>query len=998
MLRLRSTLPFTLLAAAALLHPFSASGAESDAASIEFFEKKIRPALIEHCYKCHSAKSEKIKGKLRVDNRNALQRGGETGPGIVPGDPEKSLIIEAIVYKNPDLQMPPDNKLPDEMIQDFIAWVKKGAVWPNEKETHAVVEEKKLDYDKLRKEHWAFQPLKETPPPAVKNAAWPQSPIDNYIAAALEAKNLQPGQRADKRRLLRRVSFDLTGLPPTPEQIDSFINDESPNAFEKVVDRLLASPHFGERWGRHWLDLARYAESAGGGRIVPLNNAWRYREYVINAFNKDKPYDRFIREQLAGDLLPATDFNERGENIVATGFLAIGPKNLDTQDKDLLRMDVVDEQIDTIGKVMLGMTIGCARCHDHKFDPITTREYYALAGIFRSTKTLTPGNVSGVVQSGLPLDAEMEQKIKEHDKIVAALEQKLHSLRVDVKANAAGKEKPKVDVAAPPATVVATAPAPPPTGKAADAEKKATDPASLPGIVLDDSQANIIGSWIKSTYMGRYVGEGYIHDNNKQKGEMIVSFAPTFAAGGLYEVRVSYTSTHTRADNVPVIVQYADGEKTVTVNQRIPPPIDNLYVSIGTFPFSAGNDGSVTISNTGTNGHVIVDSVQFISVDPASADTGKAVAVKPAADKPVAGTDPVPAKPATVVRTDDQEKAMLDKLEKEITELKKKAPVGPVALAVKDEEQTGDYNVCIRGDVHRLGQPVQRGFLALAPFPSQAVTSKQSGRIELADWITDPRNPLTSRVMVNRVWHHLFGAGLVRSTDNFGLTGETPSHPELLDYLARQFVAKNWSIKQLVRSIVLSSTYQVSGAARADAAKVDPDNRLLARYNRRRLDVEALRDAMLANSGQLDLTPPTASLLRLNYEKPKANRRTVYMPIERETIDSMLEVFDFADPNLVVGVRNTSILATQALFFMNSPFAVEQSREAAKRLVAEAPAGTARIQRAYARALGRPPSAEELKLAENFLANANGNSPEATAAWAQFYQALFACVDFRFID
>jgi len=973
----------------------STFAADFTPADHDFFEKKIRPALVQHCYSCHSAKSEKIKGKLRVDGRAVLQNGGETGPALVPGNPEKSLLIEAIVYKNQDLQMPPESKLPDSVIQDMIAWVKKGAYWPDEKETQAVVAEKKIDYDALKREHWAFKPINKGPAPKTRQAA--ENPVDQFVLAKLEEKGLKQGAPASKHSLLRRVSFDLTGLPPTPEQIDAFVNDTAPDAFKKVVDALLASPRFGERWGRHWLDVARYAESAGGGRIVALNNAWRYREYVINAFNADKPYDQFLREQIAGDLMPTTDFARRGENVIATGFLAIGPKNLDTQDKDLLRMDVVDEQVDTIGKTILGMTIGCARCHDHKFDPITTKEYYALAGIFRSTKTLTPGNVSGVVQTGLPLDVETQKKIDEHDKIVTALEAKLHGLRADAKIAAAPKGKieagPAV-VAAPlitAAPAVATAPAATP---ATPAGKMKIDPAKLQGIVMDDSQANIIGTWIRSSHTAGYIGAGYLHDNNTSKGELSVSFAPTFPKTGVYDVRVSYTAGTGRADRVPVIVQYANAEKTVEINQRLAPPLDGSFISIGKFLFNQGNDGSVTISNAGTNGHTIVDSVQFLAEDTTPIDA-PAVQQAPVNDKPAEATAQ---KAVPVKRTDDVEKAALDKLEKEISELKKKAPAGPAALAVKDEEQTADYNICIRGDVHRLGNPVPRGFLSLAGVEGPKIASKQSGRVELADWLVDPRNVLTPRVMVNRIWHHLFGAGIVRTTDNFGLTGEAPSHPELLDFLSREFVEKGWSVKQAIRAIVLSRTYQLGSAVAAEAAKIDPDNRLLARANLRRLDAEAIRDAILFNSGQLELSDSPGLLTRI-VEKTKAIRRTVYLSVERETLDGMLEVFDFADPNLVVGTRTTSNLATQALFLMNSPFSIEHARAAAKRLLA-APVQNSdgRIELAYLRALGRKPNDVEKSLAKKFLEGAGIASAEAPNDWASFCQALHGCVDFRFLD
>ncbi len=975
---------FMLLAA--VLCAIARAG-ETPAGDADFFEKKIRPVLAEHCYKCHSAQATKLKGKLRLDSRAALLKGGDSGPAVVPGNLEKSLLIEAVLYGNQDLQMPPEYKLPDAAMSDLKAWVKAGASWPEDKnapgDATAAAPDNKLAYEKLRKEHWAYQPIARVEPPTVKNETWPGGPIDRFILAKLEQKNLAPAPEADKRTLLRRVTFDVIGLPPTPEEIDAFLRDTSADAFAKVVDRLLASPHYGERWGRHWLDIARYAETAGGGRIVPLANAWRYRDYVIDAFNKDKPYSEFLSEQLAGDLLPikesespsSTDtaldtshpfevFAKRREAIIATGFLAIGPKNLDTQDKELLRMDVVDEQIDTVGKALLGMTTGCARCHDHKFDPIPTRDYYALAGIFRATKTLTAGNVSGVVQTVLP-DPELREKVEAYEKQLAALDEQYTRIRTS------------------------SAPVKKATAQAGSLHHNGNvDPATLPGIVIDDAQANIVGTWVKSTSVQPYIGAGYLHDNNRPKGELSVVFSPAFPKTGVYEVRFAYSAHSGRSNSVPVLVQYADGETTIKVDEEKTPPIDGHFISLGRFKFNQGNDGSVTVANAGTKGVVTVDAVQFLAVEE-SGVRSQASGVKEQTPPPI----------AAVAANDEVE--TLKRIEKEIEELKKHAPAGPAALAVKDEEQVGDHNICLHGDAHRLGEQVPRGFLSAVSFEAPAVNPKQSGRVELARWMVDPRNPLTSRVMANRVWHHLFGAGLVRTTDNFGITGEAPSHPQLLDWLAGSFMDNGWSVKRLVREIVLSKTYRQSAAMNAAAAKVDPENRWIWRANRRRLEAEAIRDAMLMISGQLDLggspgAPLAKADAKAEIKKNTRQSRTVYMPLTREDLNDMLEVFDFADANLVVGNRNSSNLPTQALFMMNSPFVMEQARLAAQNInvrVSDRDENVdGRIELAYITVLGRPPTEAERKLSWAFVGDATKER------WAQFYQALFACVDFRFVD
>ncbi|MEI6232168.1 MAG: DUF1553 domain-containing protein [Planctomycetota bacterium] len=962
---------------------------------VDFFEKKIRPALVEHCYSCHSAKAEKIKGKLRVDSRTLLLKGGESGAAVVPGNLEKSLLVEAVAYSNTDLQMPPDKKLPAALIEDFKTWVKAGAVWPgdaNDAKDEAVAIEKKLDYEKLKKEHWAFQPIKRSAVPTLKNTAWPNGPIDAFILAKLEEKEIVPTPEAEKATLLRRITFDLTGLPPTPDDIDAFTKDESPNAYEKVVDRLLASQHFGERWGRHWLDIARYAETAGGGRIVALGNAWRYRDYVIAAYNSDKPYNDFLNEQIAGDLIQTDSFDKRRENIIATGFLAIGAKNLDTQDKELLRMDVVDEQIDTVSKALLGMTTSCARCHDHKFDPIPTRDYYALAGIFRATKTLTAGNVSGAVQSVLP-DAATREKIEVYEKQLAILDERYTKIRTT-----AGPKKAPVrgDKAAKNAVAAVT-------------RSRSIDPATLPGIIIDDSQATLVGTWIKSTSTAPYVGAGYVHDNHgAAKGELSITYSPALPKDGMYDVRFSYSYHQGRATKVPVIIQHADGETTVHVNEEHEPPIDGAFVSLGRFHFHQGNDGSVTVSNAGTKGVVTADAVQFCIVD----ENAAAAPAQIAAPKTAIAD---PAKPVAPKSVADEEVATLKQIEKEIEELKKNAPAGPKALAVRDEEQVGDHNICLRGDVHRLGEQVPRGFMTAVTFDSPPVNVKQSGRLELARWITDARNPLTARVMANRVWHHLFGTGLVRSTDNFGITGDAPTNPDLLDNMAAHFMDNGWSIKKLVREIVLTKTYRQAATPNAAATKVDPENRLLWRANRRRLEAEAIRDAIVLNSGELDLSgspgePPTKAVTKASKsgaksdvkeepkseakpDKPKREHRSVYLPLTREEMNDMMEVFDFADTNLVVGVRNTSNLPTQALFLMNSPFVMDHARKASQRLMKMPNLDdSARIDLAYRMTLGRKPTESERTLSLKYL-NAAGKD-----AWPQLYQALFACVDFRFVN
>ena len=949
---------------------------------LAFFETRIRPVLAEHCYECHSARATKLKANLRLDSRAALLAGGDSGPAIVPGDPDHSRLVHAVRYTDDDLQMPPKRKLPDAVVSDLAAWVKLGAPWPDEPPPSVAAvkpadEKGEAAFDKLRREHWSFKPLTRPAVPAVKDASWARTEVDQYFLSALEAKGLEPAPPADRLTLVRRAYFDLLGLPPTPEEVDAFVNDPAADepAFAALVDKLLASPHFGERWGRHWLDVARYADSTGGGRSAIFEDAWRYRDYVIDSFNRDKPYDAFVAEQIAGDLIPAPDPAQARQRLVATGFLALGPKNLDAQDKETLRMDVVDEQLDTIGRAVLGLSLGCARCHDHKFDPVTTREYYALAGILRSTKTLLPGNVSGFVRRPLPGLDEHADRCAEHDKRTKELQKQLDTARAELK-----KLSPALA-----ATVKAGG---------------TRDPSSLTGVVVDDSAAKSTGEWKSSTFHPSYVGTGYLHDDNRGKGEKSVEFNADLPSGGEYEVRLSYTPGDTRATSVPVLIRYAaGGEATVHVDQRKAPPIDGLFVSLGTFRFDAGSGAaSVTVSNDGTKGHVIVDAVQFVPVGAASA-----VAKSP--------SQPPPEGSASDKGKVEEVAQRVKRLEAELASVKKTAPPPPpMAVSVQEEEKAEDFRVCVRGNVHNPGPAVPRGFLLLATVGEPPkVSASQSGRRELADWLTRPDNPLTARVYVNRVWQHLFGAGIVRTPDDFGVTGEPPSHPELLDRLATTFIEDGWSTKKLIRRLMLSRAYVMSsptaGLPASAGSAPDPENRLLSRMNRRRLDAEALRDAVLRVSGRLDLSKvggPSvragASEFGYDFDEDAKDllRRSVYLPVLRYSPHEMLEVFDFPDANLVSGRRSTSTLATQALFLMNSPFMTTQSRHAADALLADKsvePAVEARLDAAYRRALARPPTDREREIANKFL----GPTPTRDQ-WASLFQTLFATLDFRYVN
>ncbi|MGE3315083.1 MAG: PSD1 and planctomycete cytochrome C domain-containing protein [Planctomycetaceae bacterium] len=781
----------------------AAEGAEPN--GIEFFERKIRPVLLEHCYECHSSKSKSLKGGLNLESRDGLLKGGDSGPSIVPGKTEESLLLEAL--RHDGLEMPPKQKLSDAVIRDFEQWIRIGA--PDPRTAPKAQSTSSINIEEGRR-FWAFQPVANHPAPAVRNTEWPRNPIDHFILAALEAKGLTPSPDASKEVLLRRITFDLTGLPPTPAELDEFTRDDSLDAFERVVDRLLASPHFGECWGRHWLDVARFAESSGGGRSMLFPEAWRFRDYVVQSFNDDKPFDRFLTEQIAGDLLPFASEEQQAEMLIATGFLVLGPHNYEEQDKSALEMDVVDEQLDTLGRTVLGMTLGCARCHDHKFDPVPTRDYYALAGIFRSTDWLQHENVSRWSERALPVEPQLAAALKEHEGEVAKFEKQIEDL--------------------------------------------------------------------KST--------------------------PT------------------------------------------------------------------TTSTSGS-----------------AAPTGESAA----ASHP----------------------AQLKQLQSRLSKLKEAAPYRPAAMAVREATKIEDETIRIRGNVHSKGAVVPRGFLQVATVGTPRVPSKkESGRRELAAWLVDRTNPLTARVFANRVWHHLFGTGLVRTVDNFGSAGERPSHPELLDHLAGEAVRNQWSTQRLVREIVLSRAYAQSYAENPQAVAIDPENRLLWRANRKRIAAESLRDAMLVASARLDTTiggPTIRGLARSKKDEPSKEydyvfddvRRSVYTPVLRNRLPEIFEAFDFSDPNQPVGARNASTTASQALVLMNGGFVIEQARHAGKNLAAIPElSDIERIEIAYRTTLGRSPNDRERKAIGDALTRAAATSPAAAASerWERLYQALFASVEFRYLE
>lgn len=901
----------------------SASGAEPTAAGLEFFEKKVRPVLVERCFECHST-TAKVKGGLSLDSREAIFTGGDSGPSVVAGDPEKSKLIEAITYKNQDLQMPPKSPLTAAEQQALVEWVRMGA--PDPRTGSAPVAKATMGMDvKTGREFWSFKPLASPTPPAVKNSGWVKTPVDAFVLAQLEARNLSPAPPAEKRALIRRATQDLTGLPPTPEEVEAFLKDDSADAFSRVVERLLSSPAYGERWGRHWLDVARYADSNGMDENVAFGHAWRYRDYVVRAFNNDKPYDQFLIEQLAGDLLPAQETRDRHDALAATGFLALGGRVLAEPDVKKMELDIIDEQLDTLGKTFLGMTFGCVRCHDHKFDPISQADYYGLAAIFRSTRSLSSEKMGAIkfwyehsmaTPEQIAAKKAHEAKAAERRKVVtsftakarAELKAELHAAAADYLAAAAQlSDDPDF----------------------ADVEKLAQGSKLRPRYLLTCRQ-----------YLAR-----------KNDHPFFARWRALAAAKKSAEVRTHYAPLFAAA----------------------------------------------------------------LKLDPKAKDkpAAEVTAAREALDD-IAGFLAIPDKDADAF--DAATLAKITSMMDDLMHVEDATPDPPAFMGVGEAETVRSMPIHIRGSYLTLGKEIERGFpeVMRTSFTKPVFPAKQSGRLEFARWLASSEHPLTARVMANRLWRWHFGKGIVASTDNFGVLGDKPSHPELLDWLARVFIESGWSIKDMHRLIMKSSAYQMAsshpnsgGSSSApDPAQLDPENRLLWRFNIQRLEAEQIRDALLHVSGTLsqEIGGKTIPLRNrefvfnhtsrdhTTYETP---RRALYLPIIRNHLYDMLEQFDYPDPTMPTGSRNSTVVAPQALIMLNAPVVMDSAAALARRLARDTGNGSAetRLRRAYDLAYGREPTTRELDRGLRFIQA----SPNADEAWPLLCQSLLAANEFMYL-
>jgi hypothetical protein len=832
---------------------------------VQFFEAKIRPVLIEHCYRCHSVDEQSVRGGLVVDNRDALLAGGESGPAIVPGDLQESILWHAINYR--DYRMPPSGRLPSNVIEDFKTWIEMGA--PDPRVQVGVVIHSRVSPEDIEKARsfWSFRKPERRVADPGPYRTWARNEIDRYVASGWNDQGVEPTADCNAETLVRRITFDVVGLPPTLEQRQKFLRisgKDTDAAISDLVEELLSSPQFGETWGRHWLDVARYAESTGKEADVTFPHAWRYRDYVIRSFNEDKPYDQFIREQIAGDLIPAADDRQWNEHLIATGFLAIGPKSLAEQSPRQFQADLVDEQIDTTTRAVLGLSVGCARCHDHKFDPIPQSDYYALAGIFQSTDTFFGGSRS---------------------------------------------------------------------------------------------------------------------QRNRQPSDLII--LPVQDREPI-QPRLSVEQLKTLKQEL------AEKEKELAEARR------------------AQRTGSTNGNNSFLNVAILDQMVSQLASRVASVDsTGRPISF---------------------------------------------------CMGVQDRESVRNARILVRGEIDSPAQEVPRGFVQVLEPGTYRLSDPGSGRLQLAKWLTSRDNPLTARVMVNRIWQALIGQGIVREPDNFGMSGPQPTHPELLDHLAIEFMDHRWSVKHIVRSIIQSRVYRLSSRYDAGRLEADPENKLLARGNVRRLNAEAIRDAMLSISGLLETKPPKASAIaslgpvvvgpngpmqvpmvsvnllnpaardsmtaeqraeamrgaiRAGARNPNINileipdyHRSVYLSISRSQIPRALDAFDFAEPSLVIGTREVSHTAEQALYVLNNPFVLELSDALARRLTQHAKDPRERVIHAFRLVYGREASSAELEAANQFFRKGNMSSRTdnrkrdeiAFNLLSQFCQALYGSAEFRILN
>jgi cytochrome c553 len=1019
---------------------------------LDFFEKRIRPILVTSCHKCHSASAEKLKGGLRLDSREAVLKGGDTRAAVLPGEPERSLLLEAVRYGNPELQMPPKSRLSDTQIADLAAWIKMGAPWTPEAVVAVAATKPAFDLERRRREHWCWQPVKVPTIPEVRAKDWPAQPVDHFVLTRLEQAGLKPAPSASKYSLLRRVYFDLIGLPPTPAEVEAFLRDSSPAAWSEVVDRLLASPRFGERWARHWLDLVRYAETLGHEYDYPNPNAWRYRDYVIRAFNADVPYDQFAIEHIAGDLLdPPRHHPVDGgnESMIGPAFFWLGQRDHSPVDVRLHQAELIDNQIDVLSKTFLGLTVACARCHDHKFDAIGAKDYYALYGVLESSR---------YAQRSIEPSADLDATIS-----------RLQALRMDCRRSVAecwAEAARHLD-----------------TDARADRWKKALElwPLAWPantGRALTTNETEF-ADFAGKGYEGWFVDGRAFGTEPARPGDLFLGPSEGPVASLVREPTAHSAGLSRRLQGAMRSASFVIERRYVHVlaagrEARVNVPVDNFTMIRD--PIYGGlkrvvdrpEPGWITIDVDMWKGHRAYLEFSDVSTpDPAddghkqgfAKDGWMAVArvvFSDLSEPPRAiGTEPGPELTAEALqqwiaewqagRADGATLRRLDWLvNRRVLDLDGTNPppswirLQHLLSAYRNEEarlheprrvpsmvegSPVDEAVFVRGDHRTPGEPAPRRFLTALGGGESGRFHDGSGRLELAQGVASRSNPLFARVFVNRVWLHLFSRGLVPTPDDFGVLGQPPTDPALLDWLAHWCATEGrWQTKALVRLLVTSRAYQMSSRPDDRAAEEkDPANLLWHRADLRRLEGEAIRDSVLALSGRLDDTmfgPPVPIHLtefmdgrgRPGTSGPLdgAGRRSIYVEVRRNFVSPMMRTFDTPVPHSTVGRRTVSNVPAQSLMLMNDPFVAEQTRAWAARLLQTKPAEPAeRVRQLYLAAFGRPPQPAEITRALAFVAD-QGKLYRATpglqaarveeTTWADLCHVLLNVKEFVFVN
>ena len=1059
-----------------------------DARGLEFFETRIRPILIENCLECHGDDLDELKGGLDLSSAAGLHRGGESGKVVVPGDAEASPLFQAVTYADKEFAMPPRGRLSKGEIQSIREWIDMGAPDPrrtvvgDDSAEDADGRDSWLDPHGRGRTHWAYVPMSDVSPPVVPDDEWSRTDVDRFILAKLREAGIAPGPEADPRTLARRAYFDLIGLPPSPEEMAVFLADQKDDpegAWSRLVERLLASPHYGERWARHWLDVARYADSNGLDENTAFGNAWRYRDWVVRAFNRDLPYDDFVTMQIAGDLLPEPeDRTEAVDNLVATGFLSLGPKVLAEPDKEKMLVDLVDEQLDVLGKTFLAQTIGCARCHDHKFDPVPHDDYYAMAGILISTKTMaTLNTVARVLERDLATKDEIETA-REHAAATKLNNESLAAANIEG-ASSLGRTW---------------------SGRTSDVLLAAANLETTP--VVREAEENA------ETNLGANFdrwgdGVGVLHSVRQQQPQF-VEYEIDAVEGGEWVLRVRYASAEPRpvrllAGGTEIAKDLcADGTggfsvenlRWETIKVELPMNTNRIrFERNGSFPhfdkvsFASAAEMAAHRSEIEeiaqaedldppllrrwsealSGDSIFVAWREYASIDPERWDeeapsvtrdlqdrfagdskeaddkdsrSGATPREVPFVRSMVAGPSPRnlasvadrwqattslvldswtrhqanaegdeakqlpdPAQeiyraallgdrgvlrvgPEVVPYYPEEIRERLAALETRKQELDSSQPPSIVQGIVVDEAEPRDLPVFIRGDhTNKREESVPRGFLTVlsGTVDGPEIPGDGSGRVELAAWITDPEHPLTARTLANRIWAWHFGRGIVATPSNFGLRGARPTHPQLLDWMARRLVSDGWSIKNMHRLIMNSSVYRLSGETDSLAMENDPSNRLWWRREPRRLEAEPIRDAIFAVGGNLDLEVGGSLLRSSNFgyvtndqsnsnERYDGLRRAIYMPVIRNDMYSLFSTFDYTDPSISLESRPATVVAQQSLFMMNSPMVASQAESLAKRLLADESMDDAgRISAAYEICFARPADSNEIERALAFL-------------------------------